>query len=136
MALHLKITGVLLILFALVHVIFPKRFDWKTDLPKLSLMNRQMMVIHTFFISLVLFLMGILSITSSTELISTLLGGKVALGFFIFTGVRFFIQFFGYSSSLWKGKSFETFVHVAFGILWAYFSVVFFLTYWYSQQFF
>ena len=48
MHIHLKIIGVLLMSLALVHVIFPRYFHWKEELKDLSLMNRQMMKVHTF----------------------------------------------------------------------------------------
>ena len=131
MELHIKIIGYLFILLAFIHVIFPKKFEWKKECGSLSLINKQMMYIHTFFIALVVLLMGILCITSYTELINTLLGRKISLGFFIFWVIRFFIQFFGYSSELWRGKQFETLVHIIFSIFWAYLSVVFFIVYWY-----
>jgi hypothetical protein len=40
-----------------------------------------------------------------------------------------FVQFFGYSSKVWKGKSFETTIHILFAVLWTYISIVFILTY-------
>lgn len=120
MEIQLKIIGALLILLALVHVIFPKYFNWNQELSTLSLINRQMMQIHTLFIALTLLLMGILCVTSSTELITTILGKLISLGFGIFWGLRLFVQFFGYSSELWKGKKFETTVHITFSILWTY----------------
>ena len=49
MEIHLKIIGTLLIALALIHLVFPKYFNWKTELQSLSLINRQMMSIHTFF---------------------------------------------------------------------------------------
>ena len=113
---------------ALVHAIFPKYFNWKEELKPLSLINRQMMTIHTFFIALAVFLMGLLCFTSSTALIETDLGKTISLGFGIFWLARLFVQFFGYSSALWKGKSFETIVHIVFSILWTYLSVVFLWT--------
>lgn len=42
---------------AIIHVAFPRRFDWKKNAALPSLINRQMMYIHTFFIALVVFLM-------------------------------------------------------------------------------
>ena len=131
MELHLKIIGYLFILLAFIHVVFPKRFEWKKECGSLSLINRQMMYIHTFFIALVVLLMGILCISSYSELIETPLGHKISLGFFIFWVIRFFVQFFGYSSELWRGKKFETLVHIVFSIFWAYVSIVFFIVYWY-----
>jgi len=129
MELNLKIIGVLLISLALMHVIFPKYFNWIDELRTVSLMNRQLMYIHTFFIALVLLLMGLLCLTSSTEIIETDLGHRLALGFGIFWSIRLFIQFWGYSPELWKGKRFESLVHIIFSLLWLYLSVVFLYLY-------
>ncbi|MFY7938706.1 MAG: hypothetical protein ACOVOQ_15105 [Flavobacterium sp.] len=118
----------ILIGLALVHVIFPKYFNWKKELQFLSLINRQMMMVHTFFIALVVFMMGLLCFSSATELIETNLGRKISLGLGVFWLIRLFIQFFVYSSKLWKGKKFETLVHIIFALLWTYFSFVFLAT--------
>ena len=130
MEIHLRIIGVLIIVLALVHVIFPKYFDWKNDLKSVSLINREVMYVHTFFIGLTVLLMGILCLISSNELVETSFGKKISLGFGIFWFARLFIQFFGYSSKLWKGKTFETIVHIVFSILWAYLTAIFFFVYW------
>jgi hypothetical protein len=126
MELQLKIIGAILIVLALIHVIFPRYFHWKKELSSLSLINREVMYVHTFFIALVVFLMGLLCLTSSPEIVATPLGKRIALGLGIFWLCRLFIQFFGYSSELWRGKFFETVVHIVFSILWMYLSVVFF----------
>ena len=126
MALHYKFIGITLIILAFVHAFFPKYFKWKDELKHLSLINRQMMLVHTFFIALVLFLMGILCITAANELIETKLGKMITFGLGIFWATRLFFQFFIYSATLWKGKTFETIIHILFIILWSYLSVVFF----------
>ncbi|OYQ48475.1 hypothetical protein CHU92_00675 [Flavobacterium cyanobacteriorum] len=128
MEIHYKIIGVLLMALAFFHLIFPKYFNWKDELKSLSLINRQMMTVHTFFIALVVFLMGLLCLTSTTELIETNLGRKISLGLGIFWSTRLFIQFFGYSTALWKGKAFETVLHILFSLLWTYLSAVFLWT--------
>jgi hypothetical protein len=84
-----------------------------------------MMRVHTFFIALVLVLMGVLTLTSSHDLVTTPLGQRICLGIGIFWTFRLFIQFFGYSSALWKGKRFETIVHILFTVLWTYLSGIF-----------
>lgn len=122
MELQLKIIGGLLIILALVHLVFPKYFHWNKELAQLSLVNKQMMQVHTLFICLTLFLMGLLCLTSANELITTALGKRISLGFGIFWGVRLFIQFFGYSTKLWKGKTFETIIHILFSFIWTYFT--------------
>lgn len=125
MEIHFKIIGILLIALALVHIIFPKYFNWDNELKTLSLINRQMILVHTFFIALVIFLMGLLCLTSSNELIETNLGKKISLGLGVFWAIRLFIQFFGYSPKLWKGKTFETIIHILFSFLWLYFTITF-----------
>lgn len=129
MEIHYKIIGTILIALAFVHVIFPKHFKWEKELKSLSLINQQIMKVHTFFIALVVFLIGLLCLTSSNELIHTVLGKRVSLGFGIFWSFRLIIQFFGYSSKLWKGKKMETIVHIIFSVLWAYLSYVFIKVY-------
>lgn len=126
MEIHIKIIGVLLIFLALIHIIFPKYFNWEVELKSLSLINRQMMKTHTFFIALTVFLMGLLCLTSSNALIETNLGKKISFGLAVFWVIRLYIQFFGYSPKLWRGKIFETIVHIFFSFFWLYLSVVFF----------
>ncbi len=128
MEIQFKIIGILLITLALVHVIFPKYFNWKEELKSMSLINRQMMKVHTFFVAFVVFLMGLLCLTSTNELVNTTLGKTISLGFGIFWATRLFIQFFGYSSELWKGKPFETTMHILFSLLWTYLTVIFIWT--------
>jgi DMSO/TMAO reductase YedYZ heme-binding membrane subunit len=73
---HFKIIGVLLIALALVHIFFPKYFTLDKELKSLSLINRQMMTVDTFFIALAVLLMTLLCLTSSAELNATNLSKK------------------------------------------------------------
>jgi hypothetical protein len=130
MELQLNIIGTILILLALVHGIFPKYLDWDNELRPHRVIYRQIMWVHTLFIALTLIFMGLLCITSAEELIGTPLGRRVSLGLAVFWFIRLLIQFFGYSSELWRGKRFETVVHVLFAILWTYMSAIFFFLYW------
>ncbi len=125
MEFQINIIGYLLILLALIHVIFPKYFNWKEELNQLSLINKQVMQVHTFFIALTVLLMGVLCVTSATEITTTSFGKKISFGFGLFWLCRLLIQFFGYSSKLWKGKKFETIVHIVFSILWSFLSYTF-----------
>ncbi len=124
---QIRIVGVILMLLAFLHGIFPRYFNWATDLKGISLVNRQMMYIHTFFIALTLGLMGCLCLTSAPALVSTKLGNRICLGLGIFWVARLLIQFLGYSAELWQGKRMESTVHVVFSVLWMYISIVFML---------
>jgi hypothetical protein len=80
----LKIAGVLMIGLALVHAVFPRYFKWKEELRSITLLTRQVHYIHTFFVALTVFLMGVLCVTRSSELIGTSLGRELCLGMCIF----------------------------------------------------
>ncbi len=125
MELHLKIIGLILIILAMIHGVFPRHFNWQKDLLQLSLINRQMMYVHTLFIALTVLLMGVLCLALSKDLIETNLGKRICLGLAVFWTARLIIQFFGYSTELWKGKTFETTIHLLFIILWTYLSFIF-----------
>ena len=135
MIFQLNLVGWCCLLLALAHLVFPGYFNWNEELKGLSLMNRQLMYVHTFFVALVVLLIGLLCLTSAADLVETRLGHRIAFGLFIFWGLRLLIQFFGYSTQLWRGKRFETAVHILFTLLWAYFSIVFFTVYWLGQPY-
>jgi len=128
--LHLQIIGGVLVGLALVHGIFPKYFRWKEELARLSLINRQMMQVHSFFLALALFLVGLLCLRSAHLLVGTPLGKELCLGLGVFWTARLLVQVFGYSRENWRGKGFETAVHVLFIVGWSYFSTVFLLAGW------
>ena len=128
MEVHLKIIGVLLMALASIHIFFPKYFNWKQELKYMTLINRQMMTVHTFFIAFVVFLIGLLCLTSATDLTQTKLGRTISLGLAIFWATRLIFQLFVYSTKLWKGKTFETTIHIVFTILWIYLTSVFLWT--------
>ena len=128
MEIHLKIVVVLLMILAIIHIAFPKYFDWKNELSGLNLINKQMMLAHTFFIALTVFMMGLLCLSCSSELLGTDLGHKILFGLGIFWVIRLYFQFFFYSKDLWKGKRFETWMHVVFAFFWIYISCLFFYT--------
>lgn len=132
MELHVNIIGVLLVSLALIHVIFPRYFNWRQELAALNLINRQLMYVHTFFVALVVLLMGIGCIAAAHDIVHTHLGHQLALGLAIFWGARLYCQFFVYSPLLWQGKPFETTVHAAFAVLWTYLTLVFAAIYAYS----
>lgn len=120
----------MLIILALIHAVFPKYFNWGKELASVSLLNRQIMYVHTFFIALIVFLMGVFCLCCADDIVNTKLGKQLSLGLFIFWGHRLLFQFFVFSPKLWKGKLFEMAVHVTFSFFWAYLSTVFFIVYW------
>ena len=129
MDLQIQIVGILLVILALLHIAFPKYFNWRQELGSLSLINRQMFYVHSFFIAFTVLLMGLLCLTSTHELLNTGFGKRICMALGIFWIVRLIIQFFVYSPELWKGKRFETVVHILLSVLWIYTGTVFILCY-------
>lgn len=125
MEFHIRFIGGLFILLAFCHVFIPSFFGWKKELGSLSLINRQMIYAHLFFVGLGLFLLGLLCLTSSHVILATSLGRRLSLGLGIFWAVRLYFQLFVYSPRLWRGKAFEKRVHLLFSVFWAYAATVF-----------
>lgn len=125
-ALHIKIAGALQLLLAFSHIFFPRRFGWKEDCAKLTLLNRQIFFVHAFFITLVLVLFGVLSVFYGHLLLRGDGLGKVVLGgLFIFWLARLFIQLFVYDSQLWRGHRFNTAMHIFFSLMWFYYVTIY-----------
>jgi hypothetical protein len=129
MEIHVKIVGSLLIALSLMHIIIPKYFKWELELTSLSLITKQILYVHTFFIAFIALLMGLLCLSYSHELLHDPFGKVISLGLFGFWLTRLIFQFFVYSPKVWRGKRFETVMHVMFSVLWLYFSGVFLLGY-------
>ena len=121
----LRIAGALLLGLGLAHGAFTRRFGWDRELQAVSLFTRQVFHVHHFFIGLTVALMGLLCLTCAPELVATRLGRVLAGGMAFFWGCRLLIQWFGYSSELWRGKRFETVIHGLFSLLWAFLTGLF-----------
>jgi hypothetical protein len=126
LGLHLKIVGVSLLILSLAHAFFPKRFQWPEELSRLSLLNRQMFGVHCFFIALVLFFFGLLSLFFTEALLErTALARPVLAGLTLFWAIRLFVQLFVYDRLLWKGNRFNTRAHVVVTLLWTYYATIY-----------
>ena len=119
--LHLKIVGALLITLGLAHSAFGRYFKWKDELAQLSLLTRQIFVVHTFFIALLVIMIGVCSVFFTDALLARGTLSRVVLsGFVIFWLSRLVCQFLVYDPAIWRGQRFYTVMHVVFSIFWVY----------------
>jgi hypothetical protein len=126
LAFHLKFAGVGLIALALVHVAFVRALRWKEELAHLSLLNRQIFYVHTFFICFVLVAMGALSLLGTRLLLEpTALARAVLGGFTAFWALRLICQWFVYDPSLWRGNRTNTLVHWVFTGVFGYLTALY-----------
>ena len=118
---QMKVVGALLIALGLAHSLFGRHFKWDKELAKLSLLTRQIFLVHCFFISLSIVLIGICTLFYTKALLgSGTLSRVVLTGFFMFWLVRLASQFLFYDSAIWRGHRFYTFMHVVFSMFWVY----------------
>lgn len=133
--LHLKWAGLTLIFLALSHAFFGERFKWKQELAQLSLLNRQMFYVHTFFVAFVLVMLGSLALFGTRGFLEpTFLGRCFSGSVTLFWLTRLIFQFAVYSPDLWRGKKFETFIHYLFAFAWSYYTAVFGWAFWLQLQ--
>lgn len=122
----LQIAGALQLALSLAHFGFSRRFGWRQELQRVSLLTRQIFWVHTAFLMLVLLGFGSVSLLYTDELLS---GGP--LGRFLLGGlttfwiVRWYCQFFVYRPELWRGNTLHTTAHVFFAVLWTFLATVY-----------
>jgi len=77
--------------------------------------------VHTFFIAVVLVLMGLLSAFFAKELMQPdPLSHALCFGLMIFWLLRLGVQWFIYDSRIWRCSRFLTTMHWMFSLLWMY----------------
>jgi hypothetical protein len=124
--LHLRIVGVLLLLLVALNFYVPRRFNWRTELAALSLLNRQIMQVHAAFICVILVMFAALVLFFTRDLLEpTRLARATLAALAIFWFLRLLTQWFVYDRRLWRGRRFETTVHFVFTSVWAYFAATF-----------
>jgi hypothetical protein len=124
--LGVRVAGALQLALAAAHAPFPRWFNWKADLRRLSPLNRQIFIVHDLFIVLVLVLFGALSLFGAAALLEpSRLGVLVCAGLGVFWLARVYAQFFIYERSLWHGHRGRTAIHAAVSVLWVYLVAVY-----------
>ncbi len=122
---HLRCTGVILILLGLAHGGFGRRLNWQTDLQKLSLVNRQIFLVHCFYVALLLVMLGSLSLFMTPSLLLGNALSRAILGAStLWWGIRLYIQWFVFERALWRENRFNRRVHYLLTSFWVYFTVV------------
>ena len=118
---NLRLAGVLLILLGLAHLFFNRYLGWNTETAKLNVLTRQVFYVHCFFIVLVLFMMGAVSIFYAGELLKpSPLSRALLLSLALFWLVRLVVQWFVYDVRIWRGSPLFTTAHWLFSLLWIY----------------
>ncbi len=122
----LRLGGAALIALAFAHLPISRRFEWRQESLRLSPFNRQVLLVHAFFIALAVGMMGVGMLFWPNALATpSALGVPVTAGLTVFWAIRLYVQWFVYDHALWRGKGFETLVHAGFTALWGFLAVLF-----------
>ena len=124
--LNLRIVGLLMAGLVVLNLFVPRRFRWRDELSRISLLNRQIFEVHAIFLVLTLGLISALLLTSADALLEhTRLARALLIGLTLFWGLRMLVQWFYYSPAVWRGHRFHTAMHYAFSAMWIYVTAVF-----------
>jgi hypothetical protein len=116
----LQIAGTGMILLALLHLPIGKLLRWREEARLLTPVNATVFHVHTFFICVVLVMMGLPCVLSPRIFLEpSEAGAWVTWSLAVFWTLRLFCQFFVYRADLWRGKRMETTVHWAFAVIWS-----------------
>jgi hypothetical protein len=128
---HLRIVGAIMIWLVMLNIYVPRRFNWREETARLSLLNRQIFAAHNVFLILTLALFGLLLLVLGDTLLEpTRLSRGVLMGLTAFWGLRMLMQWWFYSPAIWRGNRFNTRVHYLFSTLWVYVTAVFAAALW------
>ena len=128
---QLRVTGAMIALLVLVNLVVPRRFHWREEMARLSLLNRQIFQVHAVFLVLILAMMSALLLTSADALlVPGRLSRALLTGLVLFWGLRMAMQWWFYSPETWRGNSFNTLMHIVFSTMWIYMTAVFGMARW------
>ena len=129
--LHLRLAGVVMASLVVVNLLVPRRFHWREEMSRLSLVNRQIFQAHSVFLVLTLALFSALLLTCGPALLEpTRLSRAVLSGLTVFWGLRMLMQWCFYSPLIWQGHRFNTVMHYVFSVVWIYVTIVFAAALW------
>ena len=122
---HLRFSGLLLVLLGLAHARFGRYLNWKSDLAKLALVNRQVFLVHCFYVALLLVMLGALCPFLPLNLLEPQpLSRAVLAGITCIWGTRLFIQWAVFDRALWQNHMLNRRIHYLLTVFWAYLTVV------------
>jgi hypothetical protein len=131
---HLRVVGGVMAGLVVVNALIPRRFHWREEMARLSLLNRQIFQAHAIFLVLTLALISGLLLTCADALLEpTPLARAILTGLTIFWTLRMLMQWLFYSPAIWRGNRFNTRMHYLFSAIWIYVTGVFVTALWTSM---
>ena len=98
--------AVVQVIVAFINLFLPRMLKWREDVEKLSLLPRQVFNVHLWFISITLWIFGVLTLRFSEQMAFGLNEPAIwiAAAIGVFWGIRTVVQMAYYSPKHWWGK--------------------------------
>jgi hypothetical protein len=122
----LQFAGVTMIALALAHFGLSKLLAWQEDTQKLRPINRQVFIVHTVFLAVGIFLLGLVCLFFAPSFLEKTTLAAVATACFAMCWLsRLICQIFVFRSEITKNKRLNDFLQVAGMMLWTFYMALF-----------
>ena len=122
----LQFAGVTMIVLALAHFGLSKLLAWQEDTRKLTPINRQVFIVHTVFLAVGIFLLGLVCLFFAAAFFEKTTLATVATGSFAMCWLsRLVCQIFIFRSEITNNKQLNSFLQVAGTMLWTFYTGLF-----------
>lgn len=111
----LQLVAAIQLMIAIMNLFLFRMMKWQPELGQLSLLVREVVQVHSWFISIILGFFAILTLRFQNDMatLSHPFFAWFAAGIGIFWLFRTFLQLFYYSPSHWRGRPVRTLIHIA-----------------------
>ena len=99
---------------AIVNLFLVRLLDWRPEVDRMSLLVREVFIVHAWFVSLTLLIFGALTFRFATDFAAASheIFRWLAAAIGAFWTLRTVLQITYYSSSHWRGRTDRTIIHI------------------------
>ena len=116
----LRVAGAGMIVLALAHIPMGRHLGWREDAARMSPQSESIFHVHTFFVCVMLIVMGVRALFAPQIFIEpTAAAAWLSWTYAVVWALRLYVQWFVFPRELWRGKSFETAMHLMFTVIWS-----------------
>lgn len=122
----LRLAGAGLIALSLLHVPMGRQLRWSEEAARMSQAGESIFHVHTLFVCVMLVLLGLPALLTPRVFLDVSPAGAwlAGMGLAIFA-LRLWVQWFVFPAALWRGKQFETAMHLLFTVIWSALTLLF-----------
>jgi hypothetical protein len=131
MAILLRLSGASLVVLSIFHLVLWRMLGWTREIAKLEPLNARVFAVHTFFLTFVLFGLGVLSgVFPELLLVRSELSRLLLVFIVLFWVLRLLIQLVVFDPVLWIGKPWRSLARVAASVSWLGYVVIYGIVLW------